>query len=80
MNNFKELATIDWVILVATLLIIVLYGTYKTRKNKTKTRKEPSWPAIGSQGSETRNCERDVQKDLSPEVGHMPPRVQDHKD
>jgi len=34
MNNFKELATIDWTILIFTLLTIVLYGTYKTRKNK----------------------------------------------
>ena len=34
MNNFKELASIDWIILIVTLLTIVLYGTYKTRKNK----------------------------------------------
>ena len=34
MNNFKELAYIDWTILLVTLLTIVLYGTYKTRKNK----------------------------------------------
>ena len=34
MNNFRELATIDWTILIVTLLTIVLYGTYKTRKNK----------------------------------------------
>ncbi|PTM11065.1 MAG: sodium:solute symporter [Bacteroidetes bacterium] len=34
MNNFDKLATIDWTILIVTLLTIVLYGTYKTRKNK----------------------------------------------
>jgi Na+/proline symporter len=52
MNNFKELATIDWVILVATLLIIVLYGTYKTRKNKNvqdylKGGNQSKWWTIG---------------------------------
>jgi len=34
MNHFDKLATIDWTILIVTLLTIVLYGTYKTRKNK----------------------------------------------
>ncbi|MDA7558199.1 sodium:solute symporter [Flavobacteriaceae bacterium] len=52
MNNFKELATIDWIILVTTLLIIVLYGTYKTRKNKNvqdylKGGNQSKWWTIG---------------------------------
>lgn len=34
MNHFEKLAWIDWTILIVTLLTIVLYGTYKTRKNK----------------------------------------------
>ena len=52
MNNFKELATIDWIILVTTLLVIVLYGTYKTRKNKNvqdylKGGNQSKWWTIG---------------------------------
>jgi SSS family solute:Na+ symporter len=34
MNHFDKLAWIDWTILIVTLLTIVLYGTYKTRKNR----------------------------------------------
>ena len=34
MNNFEKLAMLDWTILIVTLLTIVLYGTYKTRKNR----------------------------------------------
>ena len=52
MNNFKELATIDWVILIITLLFIVLYGTYKTRKNKNvqdylKGGNQSKWWTVG---------------------------------
>jgi Na+/proline symporter len=34
MNHFIKLETIDWTILLVTLLTIVLYGTWKTRKSK----------------------------------------------
>lgn len=34
MNNFEKLGTLDWTILLVTLLTIVLYGTWKTRKSK----------------------------------------------
>ncbi|MEZ4796522.1 MAG: sodium:solute symporter [Flavobacteriaceae bacterium] len=34
MNHFIKLETLDWTILLATLLTIVLYGTWKTRKSK----------------------------------------------
>ena len=34
MNHFIKLETLDWTILLATLLTIVLYGTWRTRKNK----------------------------------------------
>jgi Na+/proline symporter len=35
MNHFIKLETLDWTILLVTLLTIVLYGTWKTRKNKS---------------------------------------------
>lgn len=34
MNHFIKLETLDWTILLVTLLTIVLYGTWKTRKSK----------------------------------------------
>jgi SSS family transporter len=34
MEHFDKLAPLDWTILIATLLTIVLYGAWKTRKNK----------------------------------------------
>jgi SSS family solute:Na+ symporter len=34
MNNFDKLSTLDWTILLFTLFTIVIYGTYKTRKNR----------------------------------------------
>ncbi len=43
---------IDWIILSATLLIIVLYGAWKTRKNKNlegylKGNNSENWITIG---------------------------------
>ncbi len=34
MDIFNQLDLLDWIILITTLLTIVLYGTWKTRKNK----------------------------------------------
>lgn len=34
MNHFIKLETLDWTILLVTLLTIVLYGTWKTRKSR----------------------------------------------
>lgn len=52
MNQFEKLAALDWTVLAVTLLTIVLYGTYKTRKNKNvqdylKGGNQSHWWTIG---------------------------------
>jgi Na+/proline symporter len=52
MNPFEKLAALDWTVLIVTLLAIVLYGTWKTRKNKNvqdylKGGNQSKWWTIG---------------------------------
>ena len=52
MNQFEKLAVLDWTVLTVTLLTIVLYGTYKTRKSKNvqdylKGGNQSHWWTIG---------------------------------
>mgnify|MGYP003643013415 CR=1 FL=1 len=52
MNPFEKLAWLDWTVLIVTLLTIVLYGTWKTRKNKNvqdylKGGNQSKWWTIG---------------------------------
>ena len=47
-----DMAIIDWIVLLATLLFIVLYGSYKTKGSKNihdfiKGSKEAKWYTVG---------------------------------
>jgi SSS family solute:Na+ symporter len=50
MEIANQLSTLDWIILFGTLLFIVAYGTYKTRKNTSEDflrGKDSKWWTIG---------------------------------